>query len=54
MECLKFQNLDAESQYQCLRSFACACLACVSAPALPTAAVDAFVLIGAAVKNIKF
>ena len=41
-----------------LRSFTCACLAlglaCVSASALPTAAVDAFVLIGAAVKNIKF
>ena len=37
-----------------LRSFTCACEACVSASALPTAAVDAFVLIGAAVKNIKF
>ena len=37
-----------------LRSFTCACLACVSALALPTAAVDAFVLIGAAVKILNF
>ena len=37
-----------------VRSFTCACLACVSASALPTAAGDAFVLNGAAVKNIKF
>ena len=31
-----------------LRSFTCACLACVLALALPLAAVQAFVLIGAA------
>ena len=37
-----------------LRSFTCACLACVSASALPMAAVDAFVLIGAAVKILNF
>ena len=37
-----------------LRSYTCACLACVLALALPMAAVDACVLIGAAVKNIEF
>ena len=37
-----------------LRSFIMACLASVSALALPAAAVDAFVLNGAAVKNINF
>ena len=37
-----------------LRSFTFACLACVSASALPTAAGDAFVLIGTAVENINF
>ena len=37
-----------------LRSFTSACLACVSATALPTAAGDTFVLNGAAVKNINF
>ena len=37
-----------------LRSFTFACLACVSASALPMAAGDAFVLNGAAVKNINF
>ena len=37
-----------------LRSFTFACLACVSAFALPMAAGDAFVLNGAAVENINF